>query len=108
MEIGFGEESIQVAAVALPLTRREILPNEFRVETRDAQGRWSYFSSYGSVERDQLVDDLIRTPGRAVLTLNGEEVAATGIRLVAAPGALSFDGWRLGEVEVLVRAGGLK
>ena len=107
-EIGFGGESVRVAAVALPLTRREILPTKFRVETRDAEGRWRHFSSYGPAERDRLVDDLLRTPGRAVLTLEGEEVAATGIRLVADRGARSFDGWRLGEVEVLVRASGLK
>ena len=108
MEIGFGGESVRLAAVALPLTRREILPSVFRVETRNAQGEWGSFSSYGPAERDQLVADLIRSPGRAVLTLQGEEVASTGIRLVAADTARSFDGWRLGEVEVLIRAGGLK
>jgi hypothetical protein len=107
-EIGFGGESVRVAAVALPLTRREILPTRFRVQTRDAEGRWRDFSTYGPVERDRLVEDLMRTPGRAVLTLEGEEVGATGIRLVADRGARSFDGWRLGEVDVLVRASGLK
>jgi hypothetical protein len=30
------------------------------------------------------------------------------VRLVADAGARSFDGWRLGEVEFLVRASGLK
>lgn len=108
LEIGFAGESVRVAAVALPLTRREILPSKFRVETRDAQGEWSSFAAYGAPERDQLVAGLLRSPGRTVLTLMGEEVAATGLRLVADPRARSFEGWRLGEVEVLVRAGGLK
>ena len=108
MQIGFGEEAVPVAAVALPLTRREILPTRFRVDVRDAEGNWSPFAIYGPAERDQLVEDLMRTPGRVVLTLLGEEVQATGIRLVADAGARSFDGWRLGEVEVLARAGGLK
>jgi hypothetical protein len=108
MEIGFGDESVPIAAVAIPLTRREILPTRFHVETRDAHGAWTQFASYGPAKRDELVADLIRTPGRAVLTLDGEEVSATAVRLVADPGARSFDGWRLGEVEVLVRARGLK
>jgi len=108
LEIGFAGESVRVAAVALPLTRRDILPSKFRVETRDAQGEWSPFAAYGAAERDQLVAGLMRSPGRAVLTLRGEEVASTGLRLVADPRARSFDGWRLGEVEVLARAGGLK
>ena len=108
MEIGFGGEDVRIAAVAFPLTRREILPTKFRVEVRDTTGDWSPFAVYGSKERDRLVLDLMRTPGRAVLTLEGEEVVGTGIRLVAEAGARSFDGWRLGEVEVLSRAGGLK
>jgi len=108
IEIGFGGETIHVAALALPLTRKEFLPTRFRVETRDGEGEWHPFSSYGPAERDQLVADLLRTPGRAVLTLTGDEVAATAIRLVASPGARSFDGWRLSEIEVLAPASGLK
>jgi len=108
MQIGFGGETVSVAAVAFPLTRREILPTRFRVEVRDAEGSWRLFASYGPAERDQVVEDLMRTPGRVVLTLQGAEVLGTGIRLVADDRARSFDGWRLGEVEVLVRAGGLK
>lgn len=108
MEIGFGGETVQVAALTLPLTRREILPTKFRVEVRDTAGSWSPFASYGPAERDRLVQALVRTPGRAGLTLEGREVPGTAIRLVADTGARSFDGWRLAEVEVLVRAAGLK
>lgn len=108
MEIGFGGETVRVAAVALPLTRREILPTNFRVEVRDAEGHWNLFAVYGPAERDRLVLELMRSPGRAVLSLEGEETPATAIRLVANAGARSFDGWRLGEVEVLASAGGLK
>ena len=105
-EIGFGGEDVALAAVAMPLTRRDILPTRFVVETRDRDGNWSPFASFGPAEQRALVFDLMRSPGRVVLTLRGENRRATGLRLVAGPGARSFDGWRLGEVEVLVRAGG--
>lgn len=102
IEIGFGAETVPVAAVAMTLTRRDFLPTRFLVETRDAEGRWRPFASFGPAERDQLVRDLMRTPGQAVLRLGGDGRGATGIRLVASPGARSFDGWRVGEIEILV------
>ena len=107
-EIGFGGDTVRLSAVALPMTRRDILPTRFEVETRDQEGRWSPFASYGPTKRDELVRDLMESPGRAVVTLEGEEVSATGLRLVAGARARSFDGWRLGEVEVLTAPGGLK
>lgn len=102
IEIGFGAEAVPVAAVAMTLTRRDFLPTRFFAETRDAQGHWRPFAQFGAAERERLVRDLTRSPGRAVLRLDGDERQATGLRLVASPGARSFDGWRLGEIEVLV------
>ena len=108
IEIGFGSESLRLRGVALPLTRREVLPTSMRLEFRDAEGRWSLLASYGPAERDHLVRDLMQSPGRAVVRLEGGEVLATGIRLIAEPGARSFDGWRLAEIEVLAAPDGLK
>jgi hypothetical protein len=107
-EIGFGDETVLVSALALPLTRREILPTTFAVETRDTEGRWSSFATFGPNERDELIADLVTSPGKVVLTLPGTPIEATGVRLVAGPKARSFDGWRLSEAEVRVRPGGLK
>ncbi len=104
-EIGFGSEAVAVAAIAIPLTRRDILPTRFLLETRNREGAWSPFASFGPAEQRALVRDLMRSPGQVVLTLDGEDRVVTGVRLIASPGARSFDGWRVGEIEVLVGPG---
>jgi hypothetical protein len=108
IEIGFAGQSPRVEGIAIPLTRREILPTRFDVEIRDAAGQWTRLAAYGPRERDGLVRDLMASPGRATLVLKGETQLATAIRLVASPGARSFDGWRLAEIAVLTDAGGLE
>jgi len=108
IQVGFGGETVRFAGIALPLTRRDILPTRFEVEARDAEGRWEKVAEYGAAERDLLVRDLMRSPGRVTLVLNTEERLATGIRLVASPSARSFDGWRLSQIEVLSTRAGLK
>ncbi len=93
IEIGFGGESVRMAALSLPLTRREVLPTRFEAEARDVEGHWSRFASYGPRQRDELVRDLMLSPGKVTLTLEGGGRVVTAIRLVASAGARSFDGW---------------
>jgi hypothetical protein len=69
MEIGFGGEPVALAAIAIPLTRRDILPARFLVQTRDGDGAWSEFASFGAVE--QRIDgwrlgeiEVLTGPGR--------------------------------------------
>lgn len=89
-----------VAGLALPLDRRSAFPLPFRVAGLTPQG-WVEVARFDDAHVLQVVDQLLRDPGRARLgfDLGGRELQ--GLRLMVGEGATSFDGWWLSEVEVL-------
>jgi hypothetical protein len=99
-EVTFGAP-LRVAGLVLPLDRRAAFPLPFRVAGLTDQG-WVELARLDQAHVLQLVDQLLRDPGKAQLgfDLGGRELR--GLRLMVAPGATSFDGWWLAEVEVRV------
>jgi len=100
LQVNFRGEAVRVQGLVLPLTRKDCLPSDFIVEGRDTTGVWTEVARYLPGHRLQLIESLLKSPGRAELGFDLGGLALTGIRLRAAPGATSFDGWRVSELEV--------
>ncbi|MEO8358460.1 MAG: hypothetical protein ABI672_00395 [Vicinamibacteria bacterium] len=105
IEIGFHGASVMVSGVTLPLTRLQALPSSFVIEGRNVDGSWEELSAYDAAHRRQLIDTLMVSPGFARLGFAfAEPKTVQAIRLRATPGAESFDGWCLSEIEILAPA----
>lgn len=100
LQVNFRGEAVRVQGVVLPLTRKDCLPSDFIVEGRDTAGTWNEVARYLPGHRLQLIESLLKSPGGAELGFDLGGRPLTGIRLRAAPGATSFDGWRVSELQV--------
>jgi hypothetical protein len=100
IRIVFSDRAVVVSGLVLPLTRKEVLPSDFAVDGRDDRGQWRELSRYRPAHRLQLVEGLLASPGRASVGFDLGSASLTGVRLRALPGARSFDGWRLSEIEI--------
>jgi hypothetical protein len=100
IQINF-REPVLVSGIRLPLTRKEYLPTDFAIDGRIPGGEWAEITRYRPLHRLQLVEALMKSPGRAAATFDLGPTLLTGVRLRALAGATSFEGWRLSEVEVL-------
>jgi hypothetical protein len=103
LQVNFRGKTVRVEGVVLPLTRKDCLPSDFMVEGRDAAGIWREVARYVPGHRLQLVESLLKSPGRAEIGFDLGGLELTGIRLRAAPDATSFDGWRMSELEIRTR-----
>ena len=92
---------LRVSGLVLPLDWRAAFPFPFRVAGLTDQG-WVEVARLDEAHVLQLVDQLLRDPGKAQLgfDLGGRELQ--GLRLMVGEGAASFYGWWLPEVEVWV------
>jgi hypothetical protein len=92
---------LRVSGLVLPLDWRAAFPLPFRVAGLTEQG-WVEVARLDEAHVLQLVDQLLRDPGKARLgfDLDGRELQ--GLRLMVGEGATSFYGWWLPEVEVWV------
>ena len=99
-EVTFGRP-LKLSGLALPLDRRSAFPLPFRVAGLARKG-WIEVARFDEAHLMQVIDQLRRDPGRARLGFDLEGRELRGLRLLAADEATSFDGWWLGEVEVLV------
>lgn len=102
-EVTFGGRALRLAALVLPLDRRSAFPTRFRVAGRAADGSWFELARLDDAHILQLVDQLLAHPGHARLGFEVDEQELTGVSLLVAEGAHSYEGWRLGEVEVWTR-----
>ena len=100
LEVAFDRE-VMVSGLALPMRRTAAFPTVFVVEGLSTAGDWRELARLGSGQILQLVDQLLQNPGMARMSFAFEPTALRGIRLVAAPGAQSFDGWAVDELEVI-------
>ena len=92
---------LRVAGLVVPLDRRSAFPLPFRVAGLTDQG-WVELARFDQPHVLQVVDQLLRDPGRARLGFDLGGRSVQGIRLMVGEGATSFDGWWLSEVEVWV------
>ena len=100
LEVAFGRD-VLVSGIALPMRRSAAFPTVFVILGLAATGEWKELARLGSGQILQLVDQLLQNPGMARMSFAFEAVALRGIRLVPAPGASSFDGWAVDEIEVI-------
>jgi hypothetical protein len=92
---------LRVAGLVIPLDRRSAFPLPFRVAGLTDQG-WVEVARLDQAHVLQLVDQLLRDPGRARLGFDLGGRSVQGLRLMVGEGATSFVGWWLAEVEVWV------
>jgi hypothetical protein len=100
IEVGFSDREVRVGAIVIPLTRHDVLPSRFLIEGRDVHGTWTTLAQYNARARDQLIRDLIASPGRARLVFETPAAVLTAVRLRTDHRSQSFDGWRLSEIEL--------
>ncbi len=100
IEVAFGRDA-PVSGIALPMRRSAAFPTVFVVEGLLATGEWKELARLGPGQVLQIVDQLLQNPGMARMSFAFETATLRGIRLALAPGASSFDGWAVDEIEVL-------
>jgi len=102
-EVTFGRKFLELDWLVLPLDRNSEFPTRFRVAGRNADGSWTELARLDDAHILQIVDQLLKDPGRARLGFELGGRKAMGISLLVAEGATSYDGWRLEEVEIGAR-----
>jgi hypothetical protein len=103
-----GDESFEVEldrprlvqGVVLPLRWDSVYPTRFRIDGRDASGRWLPLARYGEAQVLQLLDRLIEDPGHAAMGFAWEPHELLGLRLAVEAGGTSFEGWSIPEIEI--------
>jgi hypothetical protein len=99
-EVTFGGP-VRVSGLVLPLDRRCLFPLPFRVAGL-TEGGWAELARFDEAHVLQVVDQLLRDPGKARLGFDLGGLELRGLRLMLGPRATSFQGWWLPEVEVWV------